>query len=112
MLYPGRQTETLISVSYTPDAGVTGSQMVARSRKVGRFVGTCDVRSHTCAVSGLSAGIMYDIWVRTCSGSGPTRCVLRAMPAQMITYPKGIHCFEKIVLLRNNLVLTPLSRSY
>ncbi len=95
----------MISVSYTPDAAVTGSQMVARSGKVSRFVGTCDAASHTCAVSGLSAGIMYDIRVRTCSGSGPTRCVLRAMPTQLVTYPRGMHCFDKIVFLRYNLVL-------
>ncbi len=86
-LYPERFTETSISVSYTPEAGVIGSQMVARNAKVGRFLGTCDTR--TCTVSGLSAGFIYDIWVRTCSGSGPKRCILRAAPARMVTYPRG-----------------------
>ncbi len=101
-LLPGRQTETLISVSYTPEAGVTGSQMVARSGKVGRFLGRCDAAIHICAVTGLSAGIMYDIWVRTCSGSGPTRCVLRAMPTQLVTYPNGMYCFNETALQRCN----------
>ncbi len=74
-------------MSYSPEAGVTGSQMVARNSKLGRFFGTCDTRS--CTVSGLSPGFIYDLWVRTCSGSGPARCVLRAMPARMVTYPRG-----------------------
>ncbi len=69
---------------------MTGSQMVARSGKLGRFLGTCDAASHTCTVNGLSAGFMYEIWVRTCSGSGPINCMLRAMAAQMVTYPKGM----------------------
>ncbi len=74
-------------MSYTPEAGVTGSQVVARNGKLGRFFGTCDTRS--CTASGLSPGFIYDIWVRTCSGSGPTQCLLRAIPARMVTYPSG-----------------------
>ncbi len=88
-LYPDRQTETSITVSYTAEVGVTGSQMVARNGKVGRFFGTCDTTRGTCTVSGLSAGFSFEIWVRTCTGSGPARCVLRATAAIMVTYPKG-----------------------
>ncbi len=86
-LHPERLTETSITVTYTPEAGVTSSQIVARNGKLGRFFGTCDTRA--CTVSGISSGFIFDIWVRTCSGSGPTRCVLRAKPAQMTTYPSG-----------------------
>ncbi len=89
-LYPDRLTETSITVSYTAETGVTGSQMVARNGKLGRFFGTCDAGRSTCTVSGLSAGFTFEIWVRTCSGSRPARCVLRAMPTQMVTYPKGM----------------------
>ncbi len=31
---------------------------------------------------------MYEIWVRTCSGSEPARCILRAMPVKIPTFPK------------------------
>ncbi len=88
-LLPQRHTETAITVSYNPEAGVSGSRIVARNGKVGRFLGHCDAALGTCTVSGLSAGFTYDIWVRTCSGSGPVRCILRAVPAQMVTYPRG-----------------------
>ncbi len=93
-LSPERQTETSITVGYTPEAGVNGSQMVAVSRKLGRFVGTCDVASGTCTVGGLSAGFVYDIWVRTCSASGVVHCVLQARPAQILTYPRGMFFFN------------------
>ncbi len=86
-LYPESLTETTIRVSYIPEAGVTNSEMVARNGKLGRFFGTCDKRA--CTASGLSPGFVYDIWVRTCSGSGPARCVLRAMAARLVTYPSG-----------------------
>ncbi len=89
-LYVDRLTETSITVYYTAEAGVTGSQMVARNGKVGRFFGACDATRGTCTVSGLSAGFNFEIWVRTCGESGPARCVLRAMSAQMVTYPKGM----------------------
>ncbi len=87
-LYLDRNTEDTITVSYTPDAGVTGSHIVARNSKVGHFEGTCDADSGICTVSGLSAGFIYDIWVRTCDANGPKSCILRALPAQMVTYPK------------------------
>ncbi len=90
-VYVDRLTETSITVSYTAEAGVTGSQMVARSGKVGRFFGACDAARGTCIVTGLSPGYNFEIWVRTCSGSGPVRCILRALPTQMATYPKGMH---------------------
>ncbi len=93
-LSPERQTETSITVRYTPEAGVNGSQAVAVSRKLGRFVGTCDAASGTCSVGGLSAGFVYDIWVRTCSASGVIHCVLRARPAQILTYPRGMFFFN------------------
>ncbi len=89
-LFPDRQTETSITVFYTADAGVTGSQMVARNGKVGRFFGTCDEASGTCTVNGLSAGFSFKIWVRTCSVAGHVHCVLRAIATEMVTYPKGM----------------------
>ncbi len=84
---------------------MTGSQMVARSGKLGRFFGACDATKNTCAVDGLSAGFMYDIWVRTCSGSGPINCVLRAIVAQMVTYPKGMHCLNEPALKLSTFIL-------
>ncbi len=87
-LYLDRNTESTIVVSYTAEAGVTGSHIVARNSKLGHFEGTCDADSGTCTVSGLSAGFIYDIWVRTCDAKGPKSCILRAMPAQIVTYPK------------------------
>ncbi len=41
-LFIERQTETSITVHYTPLPGVIGSQLVARNWKLGRFFGTCD----------------------------------------------------------------------
>ncbi len=71
---------------------MTGSQIVARNAKLGRFAGTCGEFSHTCTVGGLSAGFIYEIWVRTCSKSEATHCMLRAMSAEMVTYPRGMSC--------------------
>ncbi len=91
-----RVTERSITVSYSPEEGVTDSQIMAKHSKVGRFFGTCDTRA--CTVDGLSPGFIYDIWVRTCSGSGPTQCILRAMPAQMATNVEG-RCYSMINVL-------------
>ncbi len=105
-LYPERLTETSIFVSYTPEAGVAGSQMVARNSKLGRFFGTCDAR--TCTVSGLSSGFIYEIWVRTCSGSGTSHCILRAMSAQMVTYPRGkisLHAHRVSAVMKNSICI-------
>ncbi len=82
-LYPSVITESSMTVSYFPDPGVNGSQLVVRNTRLGRFLGTCDSAMESCSVTGLTTGYTYDVWVRTCSGSGPTRCMLRALPTQM-----------------------------
>ncbi len=96
-------SETSISVIY----GVIGGQMVARSAKAGRFFGGCDW--YSCTVNGLRSGFIYEIWVRTCSGSGPTQCMLRAWPTQIVSYPKR-RCFVKYSSLRA--CRTPLWLTY
>ncbi len=90
-LYPEVVTESSITVSYFPDPGVDGSQMVVRSSRLGRFVGECDPNSGSCSVSNLKAGFTYFVWVRTCSGSGPTHCILRALPTEISTFPTREH---------------------
>ncbi len=89
-LYPRKLTKTSITVSYTAKRGVIGSYMVARNGKLSRFYGRCDAARRTCTVNGLSAGSVFEIWVRTCIGIWQYHCALRAMPAQMATYPKGM----------------------
>ncbi len=83
-----RSTETTITVFYTPPPGVNGSQIIARNVKRGRFSGSCDTRGEVCRLFGLPSGFLYDIWVRTCNGSEPSRCILRVLPAEIPTFPK------------------------
>ncbi len=82
------QTETSIAVHFTLLPGVSGSQLVARNWKLGRFLGTCDTQWGICRIGNLSSGYMYEIRVRTCSGSEPARCILRAMPVNIPTFPE------------------------
>ncbi len=91
-LYPETSTETSITVGYIPEAGVNGSQMVVRNAKLGRFFGVCDTAAGSCTTYGLTAGFVYDVWVRTCEGSNPRMCIVMATPAQISTFPKGRHC--------------------
>ncbi len=82
-------TDSSITVNYIADEGVSGSHMIARSPKLGRFAGDCDASSGTCSIHGLTSGAYYEVWVRTCSGSDVKHCSLRALPAKMVTYPSG-----------------------
>ncbi len=61
--------------------------MVARSVYAGAFLGSCDVASSKCTVNGLVPGIMYEIWLRTCTQTSAAIkfCDLRAQPVSLAT---------------------------
>ncbi len=83
------RTATSITTAFTPKAGVTGYEVVARSVHTGAFSGSCDVALTTCTVNGLVPAIMYEIWLRTCTQTSValTNCDLRAQPISLATRP-------------------------
>ncbi len=87
-LYSKARGNTFISVVYTPSPGEIVGQMVARSKKRGRFYGSCGTAKDTCTVMGLAPGVKYEIWVRDCLPfAGVTQCRILAHPLIEATKP-------------------------
>ncbi len=94
------RTATSITITFTPRAGVTDYEVVARSVYAGAFLGSCDVASTKCTVSSLVPGIMYEIWLRTCTQTSAAirHCDLRAQPISLATRP-GREFFNSFFIL-------------
>ncbi len=75
--------------------------MVARSVYAGAFLGSCDVASAKCTVSGLVPAMLYEIWLRTCSQTSAAikNCYLRAQPISLAT--QAVRMFFKNMLLND-----------
>ncbi len=92
-----RQTSNELAIRFSPTQPSDRYELVARNPLTGRARARC--ANSECRLSGLRPFSNYTLWLVTCSGSNPKRCMLQAPPMETSTLPaskydKNMNCLS------------------
>ncbi len=82
-----REDETSFELAYTQQADTGRYEIFLRTSTQPRRSIQCS--GSRCSVSALQVEISYTVWLGTCSGAHPVRCIAHAKPLVISTKPIG-----------------------
>ncbi len=74
---------------YTPEEGVLGYEVRARSPIKGSFSGSCNENTHICELTDLPPGTDFTLWLQSCDSPFFKHCFLRAVQFETYTLASG-----------------------